>query len=113
MPGYPGYTYTYNSATGVVTVTAPSNVAITDFDLAITAPTGGTLPSVLNFDLTATAAETTVSGGGCAPGDIEDTADNIASVQDTTGIPATRLLDGSMVTNTNSSPQTMILTFVD
>src|SRR4029079_10890926 len=95
-----------------VTVTTLSSVATFDFDLAIQAPSSGTLPSTLNFDLTATATEHPVDGG-CAPGNLDDTTNNVASVEDTTGIPATRLLDGSMITNTNSSPQTMILTFVD
>ncbi|MEJ6785458.1 VCBS domain-containing protein, partial [Aminobacter sp. Piv2-1] len=107
------YAYTYNAATGVITVTAPSNVATVDFNIPVTAPASGTLPSNLNFDLTVKATETALSGGGCAPGHTDDPANNVATVTDMTGIPATRVLNGSMVTNTNSSAQTMILTFVD
>lgn len=111
------YTYTSSVAAGVTTyvITAPSNVATVDFDMAVTAPASGTLPSVLNFDLTATSTEmvSLLSGGGCDTNNTDITADNIASLAASTGIPSTHILDGSMVTNTNSSPQTMILSFMD
>jgi len=42
-----------------------------------------------------------------------NSADNSASASATTGIPSTHLLSGSIVTNSNSSAQDMILTFVD
>ena len=107
------YAYTYNSGTGLITITAPSNLAIVDLNIPVTAPASGTLPSILNFDLTATANETPATDGGCGTGHADDPTNNIGSATATTGIPATRLLNGSMITNTNNALQTVILTFVD
>jgi hypothetical protein len=116
------FSYTYNSATGDIAVTVPPDSGLNpnigqtadiDLSFSITAPSSGTLPDTLTFDVTATANENPVTDGGCDVNNGDIAADNIATATDTTGIPATRLLFGNIITNTNVQPQTMILTFVD
>ncbi|MEH2470274.1 hypothetical protein V1281_000479 [Nitrobacteraceae bacterium AZCC 2161] len=127
------YTYTPTNGTtsGTIVVTIPDNMTSLDnsavnnpndnsgnVDLlfAVQAPAAGTLPDPLNFSMAANATETPTDGG-CGPGNIDivlgNSADNTASASASTGIPSTHLLSGSIVTNSNSSAQDMILTFVD
>ena len=120
--GAASFSYTYSSATGEILVTVPNDAGLTaltdqtatvDLSFAVTAPASGTLPDTLNFTVTATANENPVTDGGCDVGNADLGSDNIASIADTTGIPAARLLTGNIITNTNVQPQEMILTFVD
>ncbi|HVJ34509.1 MAG TPA: Ig-like domain-containing protein, partial [Terriglobia bacterium] len=102
-----GATYTYNAATGVIVFTVPNGTASLDASFAVTAPASGALPGILNFTATATATETNFGGSEPVSGN------NVSSVTVTTGIPATRILDGTITTNTASGSQEMILTFID
>ena len=126
------YTYTPTNGTtaGTIVVTIPDNLStldsipnnpndnsgIVDLLFAIQAPATGTLPDPLNFSMTANATETPTDGG-CGPGNTDiavgNSADNTSSASATTGIPSTRLLSGTIITNSNSSAQDMVLTFVD
>ena len=114
--------YTYASATGDIHVIVPQDTGLNpnanqtatiDLSFAVTAPATGTLPSTLNFTATATATEATLHGGGVGASNADLTTDNVAAFTDTTGIPAARLLSGTIVTNSNQTAQDMILTFVD
>nr|WP_201723817.1 immunoglobulin-like domain-containing protein [Bradyrhizobium sacchari] len=116
------FSYTYTSATGDIHIIVPQDTALNqnasqtatiDLSFAVTAPATGTLPSTLNFTATATATETTLHGGGVGASNADLVTDNVATFIDTTGIPAARLLSGTIVTNSNQSAQDMILTFVD
>jgi hypothetical protein len=116
------FSYTYASATGDIHVIVPqdtglnpnaSQTATIDLTFAVTAPATGTLPSTLNFTATATATEATLHGGGVGASNADLSTDNVAAFTDTTGIPAARLLSGTIVTNSNQTAQDMILTFVD
>ncbi|MCW2079054.1 UNVERIFIED_ORG: ATP-dependent Zn protease [Bradyrhizobium japonicum] len=116
------FSYTYTSATGDIHIAVPQDTGLNpnanqtatiDLSFAVTAPATGTLPSTLNFTATATATETTLHGGGVGASNADLTTDNVAAFTDTTGIPAARLLSGTIVTNSNQTAQDMILTFVD
>ncbi|TXH31771.1 MAG: hypothetical protein E6Q98_26430, partial [Rhodospirillaceae bacterium] len=107
-----GVPYTYNVATGTVVFTVPNSVSDLDLTFHVKAPASGTLPDALNFTATATATETTVSGG-LGGGNADLPENNASSVTAQTGIPATRILDGSIITNTSSGSQEMILSFID
>ncbi|TDQ85260.1 hypothetical protein A8950_0312, partial [Dongia mobilis] len=102
-----GYPYTYNSVTGVIVFTVPTGTASIDQTFSITAPGTGTLPGTLNFTAVAKAEETTLSGSEITTGN------NVATTEATTGIPSSRLIDGTFKTNTNVNNQQLILTFVD
>ena len=125
------YTYTPTDGTtnGQIAITIPDNLTSlvspinlsdnssnVDLLFGIQAPSSGTLPDLLNFSVHATATETPTDGG-CGPNNtdiaIGNSADNSTSADASTGIPATRILDGSLITNTASGAQEMILTFVD
>ena len=105
------YAFTYVAATGVLTVTVPNNAASATFNIGVLAPS--TLPATITFDATATATETTISGGGTGASNVDLAGNNVATATDTTGIPVSRQLNATIQTNTNSSEQDMILTFID
>ncbi|MBR0955693.1 beta strand repeat-containing protein, partial [Bradyrhizobium canariense] len=116
------FSYTYTSAPGDIHIIVPQDTGLNpnanqtatiDLSFAVTAPATGTLPTTLNFTATATATETTLHGGGVGASNADLTTDNVAIFTDTTGIPAARLLSGTIVTNSNQTAQDMILTFVD
>jgi hypothetical protein len=85
--------------------------------LAIQAPLTSGLADTLNFDVTASAQETPTDGGCGLPGNFDlatgNSADNIASASASVEISSSRLLIGQITTNSNSSPQDVVLTFVD
>jgi hypothetical protein len=116
------FSYTYNSATGDVVITVPNDTpvnqvggqtATVDLSFAVTAPASGTIPDNLQFTVTATANENPVTDGGCGINHTDIAADNIASITDSTGVPASHILNGNLITNTASGAQEMILTFLD
>ena len=108
-----GFAYTYNQATGVIVFTVPNGTASFDETFSVKAPTSGTLPSNLVFTVDATATETNLSGGGCDTGNVDLAANNKATTSDQTGIPASRLLTGEFITNTNVQDQQLLITFVN
>ncbi len=107
-----GFAYTYDAVTGVIVFTVPTATQNMDVTFDVKAPTVGTLPSILTFTAEATAEETTISGGGCGVNDTEDTSNNEASTVATAGVPATRILNGDFITNTNVNNQQLLITFV-
>ncbi|MDA9504386.1 hypothetical protein XI09_06400, partial [Bradyrhizobium sp. CCBAU 11386] len=116
------FSYTYTSATGDIHIIVPQDTGLNpnanqtatiDLSFAVTAPATGTLPSTLNFTATATSTESTLHGGGVGASNVDLTTDNVATLSDTTGIPAARLLTGNFTTNTNSQVQEAILSFID
>ncbi|KOY08388.1 immunoglobulin-like domain-containing protein [Bradyrhizobium diazoefficiens] len=116
------FSYTYSSGTGDIHIIVPNDTALNqntgqtatiDLSFAVTAPLTGTLPDNLNFSITATSTEATLSGGGVGAANADLTTDNVATFLDSTAIPAARLLSGAFKTNTNSNVQEAILSFVD
>jgi hypothetical protein len=108
-----GFAYTYNLATGVIVFTVPTGTTSFDETFAVQAPASGTLPSNLVFTVEAKAVETNLSGGGCDTGNTDLTSNNTATTTDQTGIPASRLLEGAFITNTNVQKQQLLITFVN
>ncbi len=119
------YTYTPTNGTimGDILVQIPDSQAFLDsshnpndsssnvdliFD--ITAPSTGTLPSVLTFNETATAYPTGDTVDGTIPVSLGGD-EQVATA--TTGIPSAHLLTGSFVTNTNVQVQEAVLSFID
>ena len=108
-----GFAYTYNQATGVIVFTVPTGTTSFDETFAVKAPTSGTLPSNLVFDVDAKAVETNLSGGGCDTGNVDLAGNNTAITSAQSGIPASRLLEGAFITNTNVQKQELLITFAN
>jgi len=96
----------------VIVFTVPNGTQNFDVTFNVQAPAVGPLPTLLTFTAEAKAQETTISGGGCGPNDTEDTTNNTATTSATAGVPATRILDGAFITNTNVQHQQLLITFV-
>ncbi|WP_167532850.1 immunoglobulin-like domain-containing protein [Bradyrhizobium cajani] len=116
------FSYTYSSGTGNIHIIVPNDTALNpnagqtatiDLSIAVMAPSTGALPDNLNFSITATSTEATLSGGGVGVSNAELTTDNVATFVDSTAIPAARLLTGAFKTNTNNTVQEAILSFID
>jgi hypothetical protein len=108
-----GFAYTYDAAAGVIVFTVPTGTQNFDVTFDVKAPTVGSLPTTLTFTAEAKAEETTISGGGCGANDAEDTSNNEASTVAIAGVPATRILNGDFITNTNVNNQQLLITFVN
>src|SRR5262249_42223179 len=89
------------------------NVAGTNLVKNIGIQLTGTADSAAEFSVTATATETTLSGGGCGANNTDQTIDNTAATKVSIPAESKQILDVTMITNTNNTVQPVILSFVD
>ena len=107
---YLGYDYTYDTNSGEILVDVGTDASV-NLDIAVTAPGSGTLSGNLTFAVDVNVTETNTNLDPLL-GDVECTLDNNSeTVSASTGIPATQILDGAVVTNTNQNNQSAVLTF--
>ena len=107
---YLGYDYTYDASTGEILIDVGNDPSV-NLDIPVTAPSSGTLSGNLTFAVDVNVDETNTNLD-TSQGDAECTLDNNSeTVSASTGIPATQILDGAVVTNTNQNNQSTVLTF--